>query len=150
VRLSLQVQYAICGVFDLAYNGAGQRVSVQEIGARQGIPVRYLEQIFQRLRRAELVESKRGPGGGYALVGDPAGIRLRSIVEAVEGPLAEVMIATDAAPAAALAYRPGFLWEQLVARIAACLDELSVADLCRHAGEARTPRAEREGPMYFI
>jgi DNA-binding IscR family transcriptional regulator len=60
------------------------------------------------------------------------------------------MIATDAAPSRALAFRPGFLWEQLVARIAASLDQVSIADLCRDAGEARTQRAEREGPMYFI
>lgn len=150
MRLSLQVQYAICGVFDLAYNGAGQRVPVQEIGARQGIPVRYLEQIFQRLRRADLVDSKRGPGGGYALVGEPGEITLRSVIEAVEGPLEQVLVTPDAAPASATAFRPGFLWPQLVARLAACLDELSVADLCRHASEARVERAEREGPMYFI
>jgi len=150
VRLSLQVQYAICGVFDLAYNGAGQRVPVQEISARQGIPVRYLEQIFQRLRRAELIDSKRGPGGGYALVGEPARITLRSVIEAVEGPLAEVLVASGSEPPGEYAFRPGFLWPELVSRLSACLDELSVADLCRHASEARVERAEREGPMYFI
>ena len=65
VRWSFQIQYAICGVFDLAYNGQGDPVQVRVIGERQGIPTRYLEQIFQKLRRAGLVTSKRGPGGGY-------------------------------------------------------------------------------------
>ena len=59
------------------------------IGERQRIPARYLEQIFQRLRRAELVRGKRGPGGGYVLARPAAAITLRHIVEAVEGPLTE-------------------------------------------------------------
>jgi DNA-binding IscR family transcriptional regulator len=67
VRFSLQVQYAICGVFDIAYNGEGAPVQIRVISERQGVPARYLEQIFQRLRRAGLVTSKRGPGGGYTL-----------------------------------------------------------------------------------
>ena len=55
MRLSLQAQYAVCGVFDLAYNGGDEPVQVRVIGERQRIPSRYLEQIFQRLRRAKLV-----------------------------------------------------------------------------------------------
>ena len=64
MRLSRRARYALCGIFDLAYNGGGQPVRVKEIGARQGIPHRFLEQIFQDLRRGELVAGKRGPGGG--------------------------------------------------------------------------------------
>src|SRR5688500_6235364 len=74
MRLSLQVQCAICSVFDLAYNGHGEPVQVRVVSERQGIPARYLEQIFRRLRRAELVLSKRGPGGGYTLARPPSRI----------------------------------------------------------------------------
>ena len=91
MRFSHQVQYAICGVFDLAYNGRGEPVQIRVISERQAIPGRYLEQIFQRLRRAGLVTSKRGPGGGYTLSRSPARITLRDVVEAVEGPFADTL-----------------------------------------------------------
>jgi hypothetical protein len=82
---SLQVQYAICGVFDLAYNGHGEPVQIRVISERQAIPARYLEQIFGRLRRSDIVASKRGPGGGYTLARTAATITLREVLEAVEG-----------------------------------------------------------------
>ena len=89
MRFSLQEQYAVCGVFDLAYNGRDEPVRIGLISERQAIPTRYLEQIFQRLRRAEIVLSKRGPGGGYSLARLPAEITVREVIEAVEGSLAE-------------------------------------------------------------
>jgi Rrf2 family iron-sulfur cluster assembly transcriptional regulator len=87
MRLSLQVQYAICGLFDIAYNGEGGSVQVRLIGERQQIPTRYLEQIFQRLRRARLVHGKRGPGGGYTLARAPDSISIHDIVTAASGPV---------------------------------------------------------------
>ena len=85
MRFSLQVQYAICGSFDLAYNGGGKPVQIRGISERQAIPVRYLEQIFQRLRRAGLIHSKRGPGGGYTLAREPESITLREITFQTNG-----------------------------------------------------------------
>ena len=85
MRVALQVQYAVHGIFDLAYNDDGSPIQLKEIGERQGIPARYLEQIFQRLRRAGLVTSKRGPGGGYKLSRDSATIRLMDVFEAIDG-----------------------------------------------------------------
>ena len=146
VRLSLQVQYAICGIFDLAYNGGGGLVRIQEISERQAIPTRYLEQIFQRLRRAELVTSKRGPGGGYGLAREPGRISLRAVLEAVEGPLESALRMPGEADASG--FRPDFVWGNLAARLGRALAELSVEDLCREAAAAGVERAE--GPMYFI
>ena len=85
--LSSQVRYAICGIFDLGYNAQTEPVQLRVIGERQKIPARYLEQIFQRLRRAGIVIGKRGPGGGYTLGRGTTEISLRDIVEAVEGPI---------------------------------------------------------------
>ena len=109
MRFSLQVQYAICSVFDLAYNGQGEPVQVRVVSERQSIPARYLEQIFRRLRQAELVVSKRGPGGGYTLARSPAQITLRDVVEAVEGPLSRTL----AMEGPASEHRPAFLWPAL-------------------------------------
>ncbi len=147
MRLALQVQYAICGVFDLAYNGQGDPVRVREIGARQGIPARYLEQIFQRLRRAGLVTSKRGPGGGYLLARPPGQITLREVVEAVEGPLAEGLAAAADAQSA---FRPDFLWPALGERLADLLEATTLEAVCRDAARLSVERAAPPAPMYFI
>ncbi len=147
MRFSLQVQYAICGVFDLAYNGHGEPVQIRVISERQGIPARYLEQIFGRLRRSEIVASKRGPGGGYTLARTAATITLREVVEAVEGPL-EDSVPMDAG--GTRAFRPDFLWPALAARIGHALDATSFEHLCSEAARAEVPRVEAEAPMYFI
>lgn len=150
VRFSLQVQYAVCGVFDLAYNGHGEPVQIRVISERQGVPARYLEQIFGRLRRSEIVASKRGPGGGYTLARPAAQITLREVVEAVEGPLADGLRMSDDAPAPARVSRPDFLWSGLAARIGTALDATSFEQLCLEAARAEVPRAEAAAPMYFI
>ena len=150
MRFSLQVHYAICGVFDLAYNGQGERVSIQTISERQSIPTRYLEQIFQRLRRADIVTSKRGPGGGYGLSRDPGRINLREIVEAVEGPLADAVEMGSRGAETEVPHRPDFLWGRLADRLASALEETSLEALCRDAERAEVPRVEGDGPMYFI
>lgn len=150
MRLSLQLQYAICGSFDLAYNGGGGPVQIRVISERQGIPSRYLEQIFQRLRRAGLVRSKRGPGGGYALARLPEQISLREIVEAVEGPLAETLEMEAPRDGSSPAFRPDFLWNLLAQRLAETLAATSLESLCRQAAIVELPRANPDAPMYFI
>ncbi|MBW2500535.1 MAG: Rrf2 family transcriptional regulator [Deltaproteobacteria bacterium] len=132
MRFSRRVQYAICGIFDLAYNGAGEPVRVRAIGERQQIPYRFLEQIFQSLRRADLVRGKRGPGGGYVLTRPPEEISLREVVEAVEGPLGELAL-RDLEEAGGAPHRPDFLWRGLAERIAQGLGEVALSEVCREA-----------------
>jgi len=148
MRVSLQAQYAICGLFDLAYNERGAPIQVRVIGQRQGIPARYLEQIFQRLRRAGLVEGKRGPGGGYRLARPAAEITLREAVEAVEGAPAEWLAAEPGGSAAP--HRPDFLWPQLAERFATALAETTLDALCREAARRSVERAEPDSGMYYI
>ena len=151
MRFSLQLQYAISGIFDLAYHGHERPTQVRVIGERQGIPVRYLEQIFQRLRRAGLVEAKRGPGGGYFLARDPSQISLAEIVEAVEGTIdgrpkgvrSEVIEASQAAG-------PDFLWSWLSARFSDVLSDVSLAELCRMASREGVPRLNLTPQDYQI
>ena len=150
MRLALRAHYAICGAFDLAYNGQGEPVGIRAISERQAIPARYLEQIFQRLRRAGLVASRRGPGGGYLLARPAAEITLREVVEAVEGPLAEALSPGPPAGAAATSYRPDFLWPSLASGVAGLLARVSLESLCRDASRNRVERAEAQAPMYFI
>ena len=150
MRLSLQVQYAICGVFDLAYNGQGAPIQVRVVGDRQGIPARYLEQIFQRLRRARVLKGKRGPGGGYLLARPPSEITLRDIVEAVEGPLERVLGAGPPAQSRSIPYRPGFLWDALASRLGEALGETTLESVCREAARGAVKRAHADSHSYVI
>ena len=147
MRFSQQTQYAICGMFDLAYNGESAPVQVRVIGERQRIPARYLEQIFQRLRRARIVQGKRGPGGGYTLARPPSEITLRDVIEAVEGPL-DRLVARDLAGDAPA--RPGFLWPQLADTVGAAVSGIDFGTLCREASTRAIPRAHPESQMYHI
>ncbi len=149
MRLSRQVQYALCGIFDLAYNGAGGPVRVQTIGERQRIPHRFLEQIFQRLRKAELVVGRRGPGGGYVLTRSPEKISLREVVEAIEGPLAKAFVET-VAEGPAPSHRPDFLWDDISQRMAEMLSAITISDVCREAARRSVLRELPDGLDYQI
>lgn len=152
MRLSLQVQYAICGLFDIAYNGHGRSVQVRRIGERQQIPTRYLEQIFQRLRRARLVHGKRGPGGGYTLARASGDITLLDIVEAVEGEIEgsqlPPVVARDGEDPRI--FRPDFLWPDLSGRFHGVLADVTLERLVRQAAQKAVPRSDSEAFTYQI
>jgi Rrf2 family protein len=123
---------------------------VRVIGQRQRIPARYLEQIFQRLRRAELVRGKRGPGGGYVLARPAGAISLRDIVEAVEGPLAEALGMGPPPREGRNPYRPAFLWPELATRVGEAVAGLSLEGLCRQAAAGAVRRADADSRTYHI
>ena len=87
MKLSNKGRYGVRAIFDIAFHSGGKATQIKDISRRQAIPPRFLEQIFQDLKRAGLVTSKRGPRGGYALAMDPDGIRVGDIVRALEGPI---------------------------------------------------------------
>ena len=83
MKLTTKGRYAVTAMLDLALNQRGGVVTVADISQRQQISVAYLEQLFGRLRRYGLVESVRGPGGGYRLAMPDSEIPLTQIVQAV-------------------------------------------------------------------
>ena len=83
MKLTTKGRYAVTAMLDLALNQRGGVVTVADISQRQQISVAYLEQLFGRLRRYGLVESVRGPGGGYRLAIPDSEIPLTQIVQAV-------------------------------------------------------------------
>src|SRR5436189_151723 len=86
MRLSQRADYAAHAMVEIARWYGERPVHATEIAHRQGIPEPYLEQLLLALRRAALVRSYRGPGGGYTLTRPPAAISLADIVAALEGP----------------------------------------------------------------
>ena len=83
MKLSTKGRYAIIALTDLAIAKPDHLTSLAEIAERQDISLAYLEQLFVRLRRAGLVDSVRGPGGGYKLARAPETIRIAEVLEAV-------------------------------------------------------------------
>ncbi len=84
MRLSTKSRYGLRAVFDIAYNFQGVPAQIQDISRRQQISPRYLEQIFQGLKKAGILKSKRGPQGGYTLAKEPGQITVFDVIKATE------------------------------------------------------------------
>ena len=84
MKLTTRGRYAVTAMLDLAINGGPQPVSLADISGRQEISLSYLEQLFAKLRRKQLVISARGPGGGYRLARSGTDIFVAQIIDAVD------------------------------------------------------------------
>jgi Rrf2 family iron-sulfur cluster assembly transcriptional regulator len=87
MRLTTKGRFAVTAMMDLALRGGNDPVTLAEISARQHISLSYLEQLFGKLRRQALVNSVRGPGGGYRLARPTQEISVADIILAVDEPI---------------------------------------------------------------
>jgi len=87
MRLTTKGRFAVTAMIDLAMQNGSGPVTLAEISQRQKISLSYLEQLFAKLRRSELVNSVRGPGGGYNLAKDVGQVSVAEIILAVDEPL---------------------------------------------------------------
>ena len=84
MRLTTKGRYAVTAMLDLALHYKDGPITLADISQRQGISLSYLEQLFSRLRKQELVDSTRGPGGGYRLSRDAYEIAVADVITAVD------------------------------------------------------------------
>lgn len=84
MRLTTKGRYAVTAMLDLALNSTQGPITLADISKRQGISLSYLEQLFSRLRKKGLVDSARGPGGGYRLSRDAHQIAVADVITAVD------------------------------------------------------------------
>jgi Rrf2 family iron-sulfur cluster assembly transcriptional regulator len=84
MKLTTKSRYAVTAMLDIAYYDKGKPISLPEIAERQGISLSYLEQLFSRLKKNGLVESIKGPGGGYRLSKDANDIVISEVIKAVD------------------------------------------------------------------
>lgn len=96
MKLNARLRYAMVAMVELARQPKDEPLPLAEISKRQGISLAYLEQLFCRMRRCDLVMSVRGPGGGYCLARPSEAISVSEIVLAVDGPVADSLMAPDA------------------------------------------------------
>ena len=149
MKVSKRVTYGIMAAVDLAINARESPVQARAIAKRQGIPVRFLEQVLHALKNAELVESHRGAQGGYLLSREPSSLSIADILEALEGPVFHRSSvrqgAHDRSPA-----KPelllGDVWDQVQQAERKVLEGITVEQLATHL---RTLDAQRN-PMYHI
>jgi len=90
MMFSTKAEYGVRVLVELAARGGSSPVPLTEIAEANGLPLAYLEHLVARLRKAELVESRRGARGGYLLARDPAEITMAEVVQALEGDIAPI------------------------------------------------------------
>jgi Rrf2 family protein len=161
LRLSNRGRYALKAVFDLALH-TDAPVQVRDVATRQRIPLRFLEQIFQLLKRSGLVESKRGPRGGFSLARDPEEVKLGDVLRAVEGPVVLTGPAprrtrrdgkrdsSDARDVRDVRDVTEAVLADLSRSVEQCFDGITVQDLCARGERAAVARRSKAAAPYVI
>lgn len=132
MKLSTKGRYAVVALADLALQPQDKLVSLSEISRRQDVSLPYLEQLFVKLRRADLVDSARGPGGGYRLARPASEIRISEILGAVDETVSALHKGSGAtggqsgSRAQSLTNR---LWEGLSAQVYVFLHQARLSDV---------------------
>lgn len=139
MKLSTKGRYAMIALVDLAQAPQGALVSLNGIAGRQQVSLAYLEQLFVKLRRAGLVDSVRGPGGGYRLARAADSIRVSEILEAVDETVSAMHTGAGASGAISGSRAQSMtnrLWEGLSAHVYVFLHQTRLSDV---AGNSLTP-----------
>jgi Rrf2 family iron-sulfur cluster assembly transcriptional regulator len=154
MRLSTQSRYGVRAIFDIAYNSEGLETQVKDISRRQGISQRYLEQIFQKLKRAGIVGSKRGPSGGYFLSRKPEDITVGEVIRITEGGINPVLC-VNSENSNKPCERLGecvtqVIWNEAGNRLKDYFDSVTIKDLCNLAKEKGIKKDLDKRFMYYI
>lgn len=139
MKLSTKGRYAMVALADLAAAKGDALVSLAEIAKRQDLSLPYLEQLFVKLRRAGLVDSVRGPGGGYRLAKPPETIRIAEIMAAVDETVSALHQGAGASGGLSGSRAQSMtnrLWESLSAHVYVFLHQTRLSDV---VGNELTP-----------
>lgn len=129
MRLSTKGRFAVTAMIDVGLREKAGPVSLNDIAMRHHISMSYLEQLFARLRRARLVESTRGPGGGYTLARRAGEISVADIIAAVETGQPEGERDAPAAVPSDVAAMTARLWSELNARMQTYMQSITLQAL---------------------
>jgi Rrf2 family protein len=138
MMFSTKAEYGVRVMVELARRTSGEPVPLAEIAANDGLPLAYLEHLVARLRKAGLVDSRRGSRGGYLLARPAAKITMAEVVEALEGSIAPIECISEAADGSIVCSRESspdhvcptkLLWTRVRFSIVNTLRETTLADL---------------------
>ncbi|OPX24777.1 MAG: hypothetical protein B1H02_02750 [Candidatus Latescibacteria bacterium 4484_107] len=138
VGLSTKGKYGIKAMFELACHYDEGPVTIRQIAARHAIPMSYLEQLLVRLKKAGLVDSIRGPKGGYLLKKPADCIRIGDIVRVLEGPigLCDCYVSDDACDIVDQCVTKIF-WKRLSRKLEELFDQTTLHDLIVEIAEIK-------------
>nr|WP_300314166.1 Rrf2 family transcriptional regulator [Halomonas sp.] len=131
MRLTTKGRYAVTAMLDMTVNDDGDPICLADIACRQQISLSYLEQLFARLRRAGLVESVRGPGGGYLLTEPPDAISVARVIEAVNESVDSTRCGGQSDCQQGDTCLTHHLWFELSERIQDFLDNVTLGELAK-------------------
>ncbi len=142
MRVSTRSDYGLRALIELAGNSGGGPLQSSEIALRRHVPEQYLDQLLTTLRKAGFIRSIRGPAGGHELVRDPATIRVREVIEALEGSLSPVGWLDEPPEMTDHPHSCGQreIWERIRNATIEILNEYSVADLLEREPQATAGR----------
>jgi Rrf2 family protein len=138
MMFSTKAEYGVRVMVELARRAGAEPVPLAEIAEHDGMPLAYLEHLVARLRKAGLVDSRRGSRGGYLLARSPTEITMAEVVEALEGSIAPIECISQAADGSIVCTResdPGhvcptkLLWTRVRGAIVRTLRDMTLADL---------------------
>ena len=132
LRLSTKGQYGVRAMFEIARGYNSGPITIKQISENQDVSVSYLEQILNQLRKAGIINSVKGPGGGYVLGKSPDAISIGAILRELEGPVA---ITSCLDPSEGCMRVEGcvthLLWKSLGEKIETFLDQMTLNDLLK-------------------
>ena len=138
MMFSTKAEYGVRVMVELARRAGAEPIPLAEIAAHDGLPLAYLEHLVARLRKADLVASRRGSRGGYMLARPAAEITMAEVVEALEGSIAPIECISEAADGSIVCSRESspshtcptkLLWTRVRFSIVSTLRETTLADL---------------------
>ncbi len=141
MMFSTKAEYGVRVMVELARRSGGEPIPLAEIAANDGLPLAYLEHLVARLRKAGLVDSRRGSRGGYLLARPAAQITMAEVVEALEGSIAPIECITESSDGSIVCARESgrsgpmtvcptkLLWTRVRSSIVTTLRETTLADL---------------------
>ena len=151
MKVSTRGEYGVRAMVALAHHYGGGPLSITEIAKESSVPTAYLEQLIAPLRRAGLVESKRGAHGGYTLARAPEAVRIGDVYRVMEGPVAPMECVSEDLTEQTCPLIDGCetrpIWLKVRDSIAEALDSTTLADLIARktraapAGDAPHPTA---------
>ncbi|HKK01397.1 MAG TPA: Rrf2 family transcriptional regulator [Desulfuromonadales bacterium] len=155
MKFSTKGRYGLRALFDMAYNSGTLPTQIKDISRRQAMSARYLEQIFQDLKKAGLLKSRRGPQGGYFLARKPEEITVRDIIIAAEGELAVVdCIKEPRGKKKTCDFSSRCvtqnIWLEASRQLNAYFNSVTLKDLCEEAKELGLEKELDHRFMYFI
>lgn len=149
MKVSRRVTYGIMAAVDLAMNATEIPIQARTIARRQAIPVRFLEQVLNSMKKAGLVDSLRGAQGGYMLLKEPSALSVADVLEALDGPVFHHAFQNQSVFGRRLTKQElllGDVWEQVEVAEREVLGRITIEQL---AGRQRAIEEQRN-PMYHI